>query len=53
MEKSAAKVGQKVRLSGMERIGVITKIKGQKAKVGVVGESSQWRKIADLIKETD
>jgi len=50
MEKKI-KTGDRVRLSGTERIGVVTKIKGNLVKVGVVGESSQWRKIKDLERE--
>ena len=45
------KIGDKVRLSGTDRLGEVTKIKGNKAKVGVIGESAQWRKIEDLEQE--
>ena len=45
------KIGDRIRLSGTERIGVVTKIKGHQAKVGVPGESAQWSKIKDLILE--
>ena len=49
MEKKVQiKIGDRVRLSGTDRIGLVTKIRGNLAKVGVVGEGSQWRKIKDL-----
>jgi len=47
MEKKI-KIGDRVRLSGMDRVGTVTKIKGNQVKVGVAGEGSQWRKIKDL-----
>ena len=42
------KVGNKVRLSGTDRIGTVVKIKGNKAKVTICGESSMWKKTEDL-----
>ena len=52
MEKKI-KIGDRVRLSGIDRIGTVTKIKGNQAKVSVIGESSQWRKIKDLKLENE
>ena len=52
MKKTEAKKGMEVALSG-GRTGIINKINGNKAKVGIYGESGQWRQIADLTKKDE
>jgi len=48
MVKVKIKIGDRVKLSGTDRIGTVTKVKGSQAKITISGESSKWLKIKDI-----